>query len=380
MGDHLVTSVESTNRYITLDWLTISFSIEFDIHEFIVEILSMDYRDFIFECGGLARSYRYGNTAKFGDIHIYYSTKVDIENGLNSGLTVNLKGQGCRQFENYRWLQNDCWTWYDTICSFLKLDGKFTRCDIALDLINTRYTWQFLLEKIYQKTLVYRGTVQRRNKIDTRTGEDYHASIYIGDKPQQLNIYDKKGERFDREGQEYDVENWIRWELRLNADKAHLACLELAEGRSLSDLFCGVLKAHYRFVTRTGDKNRSRRSDARWWLQFLDHAQTTKLYVKKDTPTLKRKENWLENHGPDKSELMLFMRDYFVYGTETAFHKLTARIHKQSHNLTVSDVSLIVQGVFEECSQNGVVSKFSTNQVIEQLHKLIKEGAEAQQL
>lgn len=369
MNDVSLEFVEQSKRYITIDWLTASFNINLDVHDFIGEILFMDYHDFEFEVGGLARSYRYGNTAKFGDIHIYYSNNLDVENGLNAGFTINFRGQGCRQFESYRW-SDGSWCWYDTIKTFLLNDCKFTRLDIALDLINTKYTWQFLLEKIYQKTLIFRGDVRRHNKINTKTGEDYHASIYIGSKPQQLNVYDKKGERFDRAGQEFDVENWIRWELRLSGEKAHLACIELENGRSLSDLFCGVLRAHYRFVTRTGDKNLSRRNDARWWLEFLGNAVETKLYVDKDKPTLKKKENWLEKHGPDKSELMLYLKDYFVYGSAKAFDKLTKRIQRQSYNLTVDDLSMILQGVYEECSNAGVISKYSKNQIIEELHKI----------
>ncbi|EOL46306.1 hypothetical protein RV11_GL000582 [Enterococcus phoeniculicola] len=371
MSNVSINTSKVSNKYITIDWLTASFSLDYDVHEFITEVLQMDYRDFIFEVGGIGRSYHYGNTAKFDNIHIYYSTALDVENGSNSGFAVNFNGQGCRQYEIYRWNENNCWTWYDTIRNLLKISGNFTRLDIALDLINSKYTWQFLLKKIYEKTLIYRGNVKRINKINTKTGEDYNASIYIGDKPQQLNIYDKKGERFDRAKQEYDVDSWTRWELRLSSDKAHLAVLELAEGRELSDLFQGILSAHYRFVTLTGDKNRSRRENARWWTEFLNNASETHLYVSKDKPTLKRKENWLENHGPDKAELMLYLKDYFVYGSNAAHEKLLSRIQLQRQNVTNTDIQLILQGITEEFAENGSVSRYKTSQVVNELHELL---------
>lgn len=374
MGN-LSTDVLESTQYITIDWLTASFHIDYDIHEFIVELLQMDYRDFVFEEGGPGRSYHYGNTAKFEHIHVYYSTNKNVEDGLNAGFAINLGGQACRQYENYRWADRDSWSWYDTIHDLLKLGANFTRCDIALDFINSQYTWQFVLKKIYEKTLIYRGNVQRRNKINTKTGEDYHASVYIGDKPQQLNIYDKKGERFDRAGQEFDVENWTRWELRLFSDKAHMAILELANGRALGDLFCGILAAHYRFVTLTGDKNRSRRENARWWTKFLNGAKETKLYVEKDAPTLKRKENWLENHGPEKAELMLYMRDFFVYGSDAALEKLLTRIQMQTLNICDHDIQLILQGILEEAAATGKVDFYRKNivtgNIIKEIHKLL---------
>ncbi|OTN76437.1 hypothetical protein A5886_001514 [Enterococcus sp. 8G7_MSG3316] len=67
---------------------------------------------------------------------------------------------------------------------------------------------------------------------------------------------------------------------------------------------------------------------------------------------------------------MLYLKDYFVYGSANAFDKLTKRIQKQSYNLTVDDLSMILQGVYEECSNAGIVSNYSKNQIIEELHKI----------
>lgn len=362
-------------RFMAIDWLTASIPIEMDVEECITEVLQLDYRDFSFEDGGIARSYRYERTAKFGDIAVYYSTPEGIENGFNKGLAVNISGQGCRQYEMYKWQDDSYWTWYDTIGNINHYQANFTRIDMAMDVINSIYTWQFVLKKIYEKTLVYRGTVMRQNKINSRTGEDYHASIYIGDKPQQLNIYDKKGERFDRAKIEYDVENWTRWELRLSGDKAKIAVEEILGGRKLSDLFCGILKAHYRFVTLTGDKNRSRRSNAQWWERFLLEAQETPLYLQKDKPTLKRKENWLEKHGPDKAELMLYLKDFFVYGADKSLDRLLKRLQIQKLNMTDRDIQMIVQGIVEEMRIAGVVGRYGntikTGQVVQQIQEML---------
>ncbi|MBO0468432.1 replication initiation factor domain-containing protein [Enterococcus plantarum] len=363
-------------RYITIDWLTLSFNVEdFEVMDVIREYLHLDPFDFEFKPLGIGASYRYGNTASFNDIQVFYSTHLDIQNGYNKGFTIHISGQGCRQYEMLRWTNNELWTWYDTIKELESLGGKCTHIDIAHDFVNSKYTWQFLLKKIYSKTLVYRGKVVRYNKINTRTGEDYHASIYIGDKPQQLNIYDKKGERFDKAGEEYEVDNWTRWELRLGSDKAHMAFLELVNGRHLADLFAGILGAHYKFVTLTGDQNRSRRDLGRWWVEFIGGARLTNLYVAKDKPTLKKKENWLEKHGPDKAELMLYVRDLFVYGADAALDTLLQRLQIQSKNFTAADVQTLLQGIIEESSNAGVViDQAKKSNVINELHNILRRS------
>lgn len=361
-------------RYITIDWLTLSFNVEdFDAMDVIRDYLHLNPYDFEFKPLGKGASYHYGNTAAFNNIEVFYSTHLDVQNGYNKGFTIHISGQGCRQYEMLRWAENEHWTWYNTIQELKELGGKCTHIDIAHDFVNSKYTWQFVLRKIYACTLIYRGNVYRYNKIDTKKGVDYHASIYIGDKPQQLNIYDKKGERFDKAGENFEVENWTRWELRLGGDKAHLAFLELCEGRHIADLFAGILAAHYKFVTLTGDKNRSRRDLARWWVAFLGGAKLTKLYVKKDKPTLKKKENWLEKHGPDKAELMLYMRDFFVYGAENALDTLIQRIQIQSKNFTAADIQVLLQGIIEESSNAGVVmDQAKKTNVINELHNILR--------
>lgn len=363
-------------RFIAIDHLTVSFpDNDFEVMDVITEYLHLNSFDFEFKPLGLGASYHYGNTATFNDIKIFYSTRLDVENGFNTGFTIHISGQGCRQYEQLRWSNNELWTWYDTIKELQKSGGKCTNIHIAHDFVNSKYTWQFLLRKIYACTLVYRGKVYRYNKIDTKKGVDYNASIYIGDKPQQLNIYDKKGERFDKAGENYEVENWTRWELRLGSDKANMAFLELVNGRGLADLFAGILGAHYKFVTLTGDKNRSRRDLARWWVSFIGGAKLTKLYVDKDKPTLKNKENWLGNHGADKAELMLYIRDLFVYGADAALDTLIKRIQIQSKNFTAADIQVLLQGIIEESSSAGVVMDNAKKMnVINELHNILRRS------
>lgn len=109
-------------------------------------------------------------------------------------------------------------------------------------------------------------------------------------------------------------------------------------------------------MTLTGDKNRSRRNLAYWWLELLNQAKQTKLLVEKDKPTMKRKENWLMNHGPDKAELMLYIRDLFVYGNDAALSNLMERVQLQRTKLTDTDIQMILQAVLEELRATGSVN------------------------
>jgi hypothetical protein len=94
---------------------------------------------------------------------------------------------------------------------------------------------------------------------------------------------------------------------------------------------------------------------------FLNDAEATKLLVEKEKPTLKRTENWLENHGPDKAELLLYLRDFFVYGSEHAIETLMKRVQAQREKLTDLDIQVLYHGIVEECRHANVVSKYSVN-------------------
>lgn len=338
-------------RTITLDWLTFSITDDMSIYLFIKDVLGLKVDNFEFLDGGIARSYRYSSLAKSDMIQIYYSTIEGIEAGFNKGLTLNLSGQGCRQFEMLQWYLNTDWSWYDLFKSLSLYTTKCTRMDLAQDCINSIYTPQYLLQKIYEKTFLYNGTIRRTNKVNAKTGDDDHFSVYIGAKPQQLNVYDKKGERLSK-GELYDVENWTRWELRLGQEKADMAFRELLEGRTVADLYTAILNAHYRFVRRTGDTNRSRRPNAKWWDNFLNTSEKVSLLVQKTKPTLEKKEAWIFNGGASKAELSLWLRDLMVYDKDKAQQMIYSRILAQKDKMTDTDFISIAQSIIETDNYN----------------------------
>lgn len=343
--------LSNEQRTITLDWLTFSIKDDISVHYFIQNALHLNTSNFEFSDGGVARSYHYSSIAKADTIQIYYSTTEAIEKGFNRGLTFNLSGQACRQFEMLNWYRQSDWSWYDLFQALAVYDVRCTRIDIAQDCINSNYTPQLLLQKIYEKTFVYNGTIKRINKVDAKSGKDDHFSVYIGTKLQQLNVYDKKGERLAN-GEIYDVDNWTRWELRLGQDKADFAFNELLNGCAVADLYNAILNAHYRFVKRTGDSNRSRRQNAKWWNHFLDTTESIKLLTEKTKPTLQKKENWLYFGGPNKAELSLWLRDLMVYGEEKARQQIYGRILAQKEKMTDTDFIAVAQSIIETDNYN----------------------------
>ena len=86
---------------------------------------------------------------------------------------------------------------------------------------------------------------------------------------------------------------------------------------------------------------------------------------------MERKENWLIRHGPDKAELLVYLRDFFVYGNDQALDNLINRIIYQRSKLTDKDIQIIIQGVIEEINMNNSVkSEINTKRVLEMLEKI----------
>ena len=69
--------------------------------------------------------YPYDEQYIFGDI------TVMVSHDIEKGVLVELKGQGCRQFENFLLAQRR--TWFDFFLDALEADGVFKRIDLAIN-------------------------------------------------------------------------------------------------------------------------------------------------------------------------------------------------------------------------------------------------------
>jgi hypothetical protein len=156
----------------------------------------------------------------------YRSSFVHDETGLRVSVTFgnerqkimySLDGDCIRSFEAQE--GNTLKTLYQNM---LDNRASVTRCDIALDYVNTEYTVESIMEMERKaETKAYR-TVPKVYSRDTSAGM-IPETVYYGSpsSDMRLRIYDKAQEYRDKDkALPASAETWIRAEMQFRADKA----------------------------------------------------------------------------------------------------------------------------------------------------------------
>ena len=137
---------------------------------------------------------------------------------------IELKGQGCREFEN-----RSNKTWNDLFSFFLiRLHGNPTRIDIAIDDYDGTHSNITKIKEILDKG---NYTTSFRKKYYKLMGcEQEGWSLQFGSHKStiMLVIYDKLKEQMSK-GNEVNQEFWTRYELRYMKDRAYDVVLNYIE-------------------------------------------------------------------------------------------------------------------------------------------------------
>ena len=135
---------------------------------------------------------------------------------------LELKGEGCREFER---LKKDKSSWYDFLDFLMDFNPTFKRIDITIDDYSGN---EISLEYIYNKveensyTSVFRsepqiiGTLKRGLTIDFGSRRSTN----------ELCIYDKYHQQLSL-GKKVELDYWVRYEMRFRKGKADSIVLEL---------------------------------------------------------------------------------------------------------------------------------------------------------
>jgi phage replication initiation protein len=213
----------------------------------------------------------------------------------NLGVHIILSGYACREIER---LYD-----FDFILEYAFVQSsQISRIDIAIDvfsndLINLKRVKEYLKKgKIVakaKKALIY-------DLRDISTGFVEGTTVRFGSSSSetQVVIYDKLAER---ECADYKIDDsikaWNRIEIRLRRDSA---LRFLHNYFSVYDKKLGALSVEilHNLVTFKDwndlDKNRSRRQDAQWWLDFLNNVEKLNLSKKSIQATIQQKEKWVD--------------------------------------------------------------------------------------
>lgn len=240
--------------------------------------------------------YSYMEQYIYGEIVVMVSPEPD------KGCLLEMKGQGCRQLENFLLAQQR--TWLDFWMTVLQMGAVFKRIDIAInDKVNI-LDIPFLTEKCQREECVSKF---RRFK-SYRSGElirgeekkDMGETLYIGSLKSDVNfcVYEKDYEQFVKYGTDMtdtDVKN--RLEIRLKNDRAYHAILDLMMYEDAGKTAFSIIQQYFRFADTVVGKRYSSWPINAKWQRFLDlgEAHKIRLTTQPEPYTLAQTLRWLSH-------------------------------------------------------------------------------------
>ena len=189
---------------------------------------------------------------------------------------IELKGQGCREFEN-----RSNKTWNDLFSFFLiRLHGNPTRIDIAIDDYDGTHSNITKIKEILDKG---NYTTSFRKKYYKLMGcEQEGWSLQFGSHKStiMLVIYDKLKEQMSK-GNEVNQEFWTRYELRYMKDRAYDVVLNYIEQgeENFNKYSYGLL---YSMLDLKKDNNYNAHhimeaDTISWWKHFLQEVEKSEI-------------------------------------------------------------------------------------------------------
>lgn len=347
------------NNTVTYDWVASTVKPRYENPtssvKFVIEnILKLNFQDFVLNSYGINR---YGYHYALADIKVYFSL-VDINIiSEKMGIFIEMRGTGCRQYEEYMNGKTNNWT--NLFIRLLEENAHFTRIDIANDI----YDKSLNVQKVYQyckdKLCVTRSRLfTYYEKGILETGEIVGETVNIGEKGgdgQQWSIYNKALEQTNS-----NQKDWVRSELRLFGNKANEVAELIATRKPLEKLFFEIVNAYYRFIVpsnKSNDTNRRRRPNVQWWNDYLGTQKKTKLEVERKKRTLKNSKNFIDKQVP-RSLAKVFGAYELAHGKDVANEKLLVLLKKGIDKLTENDIKEMEQFAIEQNSSSNWGQKY----------------------
>ncbi|MEK4801344.1 MobT family relaxase [Oceanobacillus sp. FSL K6-0118] len=238
--------------------------------------------------------YSYMEQYVFGDIVVMVSPDED------KGCLLELKGKGCRQFENFLLAQQR--TWFDFFMDVFRVGGVFKRIDLAINDKISILDIPFLTNKCRNEECI---SVFRSFK-SYRSGELIHGeekrdmgnTLYIGSLKSDVYFcaYEKDYEQYVKHGaslEDTKVKN--RFEIRLKNDRAYHAIVDLMTYEDAGRTAFSIINRYIRFVDKDEKKRRSHWKINKEWKRFLDLGVSRKitLTTKPEPYTFDKTLRWL---------------------------------------------------------------------------------------
>lgn len=274
---------------MVFDYVRIRFP-TIDVKAVMEDILRLKMRHFIHEDYGF---YSYADHYYLGDIIVLTSPDED------KGVLLELKGQGCRQFEHYLSAQKR--TWYDFFMDCLVKKAVIKRLDLAINDKVGLLDIPLLTEKcrkeecisVFRSFKSYRsGELKKRNE---KVGMG--NTLYIGSLRSDIYfcLYEKDVEEYMKNGiplEEATVKN--RFEIRLKNERALYALKDLMQYEDPEQTAFKIINRYIRFVDHDADKPRAKWPLNQKWAWFIGkNRESIRLTTEPEPYSFHRTLQWL---------------------------------------------------------------------------------------
>ncbi|WP_415344466.1 MobT family relaxase [Clostridium perfringens] len=272
-----------------IDYVRIRFPTT-DVKHIVNDILKLKFEYMIHEEYGF---YSYSEHYVIGNIFVLVSQ--DIEKGV----LIELKGQGCRQFENLLLAQHR--SWYDFLLDALTDGGVMKRLDLAINDMAGILDIKELTEKCNNEECisVFRSFKSYRSGELVRKDEKIGMgnTLYIGSLKSEVYfcIYEKDYEQYiklDIPIDEVKIKN--RFEIRLKNDRAYHATVDLLANRDAEKTAFSIINRYIRFVDRSNTISRSKWKMNDNWNYFIGEGrERLKLTTDPEPYNIHKTLNWI---------------------------------------------------------------------------------------
>ena len=236
-----------------------------------------------------------------------------ISHELEKGVLLELKGKGCRQFENFLLAQQR--TWFDFFLAVLSVGGVFKRLDLAINDKIGLLDIPKLARKckneecisVFRSFKNYRSgeLVKREEKVGMGN------TLYIGSLKSEVYfcLYEKDYEQYVKNGtplEESEVKN--RFEIRLKNERALQAVIDLINHGDAGNTTFSIINRYIRFVDKDESKRRSQWKINEDWAWFLgENQRKLRLTTQPEPYSFERTLNWLAHQVAPTLKLAMKM-------------------------------------------------------------------------
>jgi phage replication initiation protein len=292
---------------LMFDYMRVRFPTT-DAKAVITKILGLTPEHLIFEEHGF---YGYSAMYIFSNIQVMVAP-IDS----NLGTLVEMKGQGCREFEGILLSHGE--TWYDYFLRVDEAGGIFKRVDIAINDMVGLLNIPELVDKCLNNECIsvmrsFQGL--QSGKLVDLDEAGRGNTLYVGTMKSDVYfcIYEKAAEQAAKRGIAIaDTPIINRFEIRLKNERAIKAIESMLITRDAEKVAFGIITRYMRFVDEVPDKSRLKWPLNDRWAYFLGKGrQPIRLTTAPQPFDMNKTKAWLQKQVMPTLKVIKEIDNYF---------------------------------------------------------------------